>query len=144
MTALGVATIMPPGISEASETAWEIKTLVRGTKKVIEFSYQVQEASGRQLCVNKPSRVASVSTTKWSCCDLWHSTTGGGSGLHATEVNTSDNRARNFSPSKHFVSVLRGAFAKQLRKLLASCCPSLRTLEFAAVPCGRSFVKFHI
>lgn len=65
--------------------------------------------------------------------------------LDATEVNTSDNnRARNFFPSKHFVSVLWGAFTKQLRKLLASWCPSVGTMEFAAVPCGGSFMKFHI
>lgn len=143
MTALGTATIMPPRNSKASVTAWEIKTLVWGKKKAIQFSYQVHEASGRQLCVNKPSRVASVGTQR-SCCDFYHSTTGVRRGLDATEVNTSDNRARNFSPSKHFVSVLWGAFAKQLRKLLASWCPSLRTLGFAAVPCGGSFVKFHI
>jgi hypothetical protein len=68
VTTLGTA-VMPPRISEASETAWEIKTFVWGTKKVIPFFYQVHEASGRQLCVNKRLRAASVST-KRSCCDF--------------------------------------------------------------------------
>jgi len=38
-------------------------------KTVIQFSYQVHEASGLKLCVNKPSRVASISTQR-SCCDF--------------------------------------------------------------------------
>jgi hypothetical protein len=50
MTALGTVKIMLPRLSEASGTAWEITTSVWVLKKVIQFSYQVNEVPVRQLC----------------------------------------------------------------------------------------------